>query len=426
MTALGLGAYRAATGLAGALVFGAVLRYRANTGKEDPDRLDERFGRAAIARPDGELVWLHAASVGESLVALSLAEGLMERRDRVNVLMTSGTRTSAALIAGRARPGLIHQFPPADAPAFVRRFLDHWRPDLAVFTESELWPNLILETQRRGVPLALANARMNAHSLKSWARWPGTARAILGAFDWIGAADARTTQGIAGLLDERVEQTGNIKLEAGPPDPDPAALAAVRALAGSRPVFTAASTHPGEEVLACEALREILKTHPDALMIVAPRHPDRADDVASVLTAAGLNLARRSAGETPGPDTQVWLADTMGEMALWYQLCPVSVICGSFIDGIGGHNPIEATRSGSAVITGPFAASFADVYAAYDSHKARTVASTPQALAQAVLATWAGEGPSVEAGLRALDALPGGARPVTLDALEALLDGDRP
>ncbi len=425
MSAWGLGAYRTATKLAGGVVFGQLLIKRIEDGKEDADRFSERRGEASEARPDGVLIWLHAASVGESLVALSLAEGLIERDGARQVLITSGTRTSAELIARRAGPNLRHQYVPADNPPWVRRFLDHWRPDLAVFTESELWPNLILETAARGVPMALANARMNEKSLNGWRRWPHSAKAILSAFDWIGAADGRTAGGLGYLLDGEVVQTGNLKLEAGLPDPDPDALSQARGALGARPVFTAASTHAGEESTVIAAHGELLKTRPDALMILAPRHPERAGDVAAMVERAGLSAVRRSQGALPDPQRQVWIADTLGEMPLWYALSPVTVVCGSFLEAIGGHNPIEVTRAGSAVVTGPYAASFAEVYAAYDAEVARAVARTPQDLAAAIEAVWTGAGVSVAAGLRALEALPGGARAATLDALETLLEGRR-
>ncbi len=426
MSAWGLSAYRAATRLAGGIVFGALLTRRLEAGKEDAGRFAERRGEAGQPRPEGPLIWLHAASVGESLVALSLAEGLIERAAGRQVLITSGTRTSAELIARRAGPNLRHQYVPADNPAWVRRFLDHWRPNLAVFTESELWPNLVLETAARGIPLALANARMNEKSLNSWRRWPHSAKAILSAFTWIGAADARTAEGLSYLMDTALDPVGNLKLEAGLTDPDPQALAEARAALGDRPVFTAASTHAGEEGVVLAAHVELVKTRPGALLILAPRHPERAGEVAALAERAGLSAVRRSHGALPEPGTQVWIADTLGEMPLWYGLSPVTVVCGSFIEAIGGHNPIEATRAGSAVVTGPFAASFSEVYAAYDAAGARRVVRTPAELAAAIEAVWSGAGVSVAAGLRALDALPGGARAATLDALEALLEGGTP
>ena len=268
MTAPGLALYRAVTGLLAPLA-NPLLARRVRAGKEDQGRLGERRGQPSRPRPDGPLVWLHAASVGESQVALALAETLTEARPDLFVLLTTGTRTSAGLVASRALPRLIHQFLPVDRADWTAAFLDAWRPDLGVFVESELWPNLISAARARGLPLALANARMNAGSLANWGRWPATARAVLGAFDWIGAADQRTAEGLSQLLGRSVPQVGNLKLETPPVPPAPDALAAVRAVIGRRPVFVAASTHAPEEALLVKAFHLVRDRHPDALMILA-------------------------------------------------------------------------------------------------------------------------------------------------------------
>jgi 3-deoxy-D-manno-octulosonic-acid transferase len=424
MSAPGLSLYRAAS-TALKPVARWLLNRRAHAGKEDPDRLSERVGQPAHPRPPGALIWIHAASVGESQMALTVADALLAEHEGAHVLITSGTLTSASLIVHRGLDRLIHQFPPVDAPAWVEAFLDHWQPDLAVFTESELWPNLILAAKARGVPLALMNARMNQKSLDGWARWPQSAQALLGAFDWIGAADQRTAEGLSRLTGQPIAHSGNLKLECGLPAPAPETLAEGQALIGERPVFVAASTHTGEETLIASAHQALLTSHPDALMILVPRHPERASDVVEVLNAAGLSFAQRSKGETP-QSAQVWLADTLGEMALWYALSPVAVIAGSFIDGIGGHNPIEASRAGSAVITGPYVDSFADVYAVYDAHNARITARTATEIAQAVQTVWSDGDETIDKARAALDALPGGVLPLTLSALNRLLDRGHP
>jgi len=424
MSAPGLSLYRfAATALKPAARW--LLDARARKGKEDPARLHERRGEARIPRPEGRLIWIHAASVGESQMALTVAEALLDQHADAHVLITSGTLTSASLIARRGLDRLIHQFPPVDAPGWVSAFLDHWNPDLGVFTESELWPNLILAAKARGVPLALMNARMNQSSLDNWARWPSSAKTLLGAFDWIGAADQRTAEGLSRLIGRPVELAGNLKLECGLPAPDPDALKAAQDAIGERPVFVAASTHEGEEALIAAAHAEILKARPDALMILAPRHPERAEAVAAVLNDHGLAHARRSQGETPD-GKPVWLADTLGEMALWYALCPVAVIAGSFKPGIGGHNPIEASRADAVVITGPYVDSFADVYGVYDAHQARHIAETAEEIARAVLACWQGDHLKRGDAREALNALPGGALPLTLSHLNRLFDQGRP
>jgi 3-deoxy-D-manno-octulosonic-acid transferase len=421
VNAPGLALYRVLTRLAGPLA-GPLLAHRARAGKEDTNRLGERRGLAGIARPEGELIWLHAASVGESMIALSLAEALCAARPRAHCLITSGTLTSASLVARRGASRVIHQFPPVDRADWARRFIAHWRPDLAVFTESELWPNLIEATHASGAKLALVNARLNEKSLRSWRRWPDTARTLLSRFDWIGAADLRTAEGLSDLAGRDIAMLGSLKLETGTPDPDPAALASVKRAIAGRPVFVAASTHAGEEAILADAHRQILEHHPTALMILVPRHPERAGDAEAALDTAGLSHVRRSAGEVPGPDTRVWLADTLGEMGLWFTLAPAAVVCGSYIDGIGGHNPIEATRAGAAVISGPYTASFDDVFAAYDLERARTVCSNAAETAQAVQEIWAGGGPNAASAERALASLSGGALDVTLGALTSLLE----
>lgn len=420
MSALGLSLYRAGTGWLRPLAR-HLLSERARKGKEDPSRLTERYGQASLSRPAGALIWIHAASVGESLVALAVAERLLEAHPQAHVLITSGTLTSASLIARRNLDRVIHQFPPVDAPQWVNQFLDHWQPDLAVFTESELWPNLICAAKAIAIPLALINARMNDKSLESWSRWPETARTVLGAFDWIGAADQRTSDGISTLRSVPAPLVGNLKLECGLPDPDLEKLAEARSIIGDRPVFVAASTHEGEEDLIAQVHRNLLSSHPDALMILAPRHPERAPHVGDALDAAGLIYAQRSLGETPDHHP-VWLADTLGELGLWYTLCPATLLAGSLIDGIGGHNPVEATRAGCSVITGPYVDSFADVFAAYDARQARLIGTTAQDLADHVRLIWSGQGPALSAAQDALATLSGGALDRTLTALTQLLE----
>lgn len=418
---LGLTLYRGLVGLLGPLA-PMILKRRIARGKEDPERWRERLGHARLDRPAGRLVWVHAASVGESLVALTIAERLTRAHPGLTVLMTSGTRTSARLIAERAGERVLHHFVPIDRLDAVRRFLDQWQPDLAVFAESELWPNLIVETARAGTPMALVNARMNAASLKNWRRWPQSARWLLSCFDWIGPADQRTARGLSRLLGGELSPVGNLKLEAEAPAPDPEKLAGVRLAAGGRPVWVAASTHAGEEDILIEAHLRLLERHPGALMILAPRHPERAGEVMEWLRTKGLSFARRSAGESPQRETPVWLADTLGEMGLWFTASPAAFIAGSLKPGIGGHNPLEATRAGAVAISGPHTASFEDVYQAYGKAGAVMIAQSAGDIARAVEAVWRGEGPGPDTGREAIRALSGGALDITIQALDHLLD----
>lgn len=414
--------YRGLTRLA-APFLPAVLARRARKGKEDAARRNERLGRPALPRPEGVLVWMHGASVGESLVLASLTDALLDLRSDLHILVTSGTVTSAEILSGRLPPRAVHQYVPADTPGATARFLDHWRPNLAVFAESELWPNLIVGAARRGIPLVLVNARMNERSLRSWRRRQDTARWLLGRFDWIGAADSRTRDGLEDLTGHPVTLAGNLKLEALPLPAPPEELARLADRLGDRPVWLAASTHEGEDEIVLDAHKRLLAEHPAALLILAPRHPERAPAIARKIADAGLAAERRSEGADPDAQCQVWLADTLGEMALWYALAPAALIAGSLLPDIGGHNPVEASQAGAAVITGPHAASFDDLYAAYRRHGAAIEIHDSGTLAGAVARVWAGDGPSIENARAAIAEASGGALRTTLDALLERLPG---
>ena len=359
-----------------------LLAARARAGKETPERLAERLGRADRPRPPGRLVWLHGVSVGESLSLLPLVEAL-RRLPGVAVLVTSGTVTSAEVLARRLPAGVIHQFAPVDAPGAVRRFLDHWRPAAALLVESELWPNLILAARARGVRLALVSARITAASAAGWARAPASARALLSAFDLILPQDAATAERL-GRMGARLGPQLNLK-RAGPAPPfDPAEMSRLAGQIAGRPVVLAASTHPGEDALVAEAFRAATAERPDALLVVAPRHPDRGAEVAATLAELGLAAARRSRGDPPTPTTRAYVADTLGEMGLWLRLADVVVMGGSFVAGIGGHNPLEAARVGAAVVTGPHVANAQELYAEMLARVAVLQADGPEALARHV------------------------------------------
>lgn len=353
---LPLALYAAATGLLAPLA-PAVLRARARNGKEDPARLGERLGRATHARPAGPLVWLHGVSVGETQSVLPLIEALRPRRPDLALLVTSGTVTAAELLARRLPAGAIHQFAPVDSPGAVGRFLGHWRPDLGVLVESELWPNLILAARTRGVRLALLSARMTEASAAGWRRAPASARALLGAFDLILPQDAAVAARLAALG----ALTGpelNLKLVGAPLPADEAELKRLRAAVGDRQVVLAASTHPGEDVLIAEAARKAGAP----LVILAPRHPERGAALAAELEQAGFALARRAAGQPLGPATTAYVADTLGEMGLFLRLADVVVMGGSFVAGVGGHNPLEAARLARPILTGPHAENARAIY----------------------------------------------------------------
>ena len=335
-----------------------LLRRRARRGKEDAERLGERRGYAGRARPAGPLVWLHGASVGEALSMAPLIDRIAARRPNVTILATTGTRTSAQVLAGRLPARAIHQFAPLDTPQSARRFLAHWRPGLAVFVESELWPNLLLAAKASGARLALVSARITPASGRGWSRAPAAARAVVGAFDLILAQDAAARERLE-ALGGRFDGYLNLKDAADPLPADDAALSALREQVQGRPVILAASTHAGEEALIAAAVGA-LETNRPPLLVIAPRHPDRAGEIAAGLGDTGL--ARRSLGGTIGPDTGVYLADTLGEMGLFYRLADVTVMGGSLVEGVGGHNPLEPARLDAAIVSGRHVANFQSIY----------------------------------------------------------------
>jgi 3-deoxy-D-manno-octulosonic-acid transferase len=353
--------YRVLTFLAGPAL--RVYLYRRVTrGKEEKGRLRERFGIASQPRPAGPLVWLHAASVGESLSLLPLVEALRTREPALNVLVTSGTVTSARLLQTRLPAGVIHQYNPIDRAAWVRRFLDHWHPDLALYVESELWPNLLGITQARGIPTGLLNARMSESSFRNWRRMPSLIQRLMAGFQFCLAQNPTQAERMAALGARNPRPLGNLKCAAKPLAVDPEALAQLRRAVDGRPCWLAASTHDGEEAVAAEVHAHLRASHPGLLTIIAPRHPERAGEVARLLHSRGLRVALRSRDGIAnlGGDTDVYLVDTLGELGLFYSLCTLAFVGGS-LGEVGGHNPIEPARLGCAVVHGPDMRAFSEI-----------------------------------------------------------------
>ncbi|MBS0560172.1 MAG: 3-deoxy-D-manno-octulosonic acid transferase [Proteobacteria bacterium] len=348
------------------------LVLRARRGKEIPARLPERRGIDRTPRPPGRLIWMHAASVGESVSILPVLDALRARDPALHLLVTTGTVTSATLLGGRfaaiersAAGRTLHRFVPLDVPAWGRRFLDHWRPDAVVFVESELWPNLLAECRRRRIPLALINARLSARSHARWQRVPGFARHLLDGFALVQPRGAADGDRLAGLGAAGVTAPGDLKFAAPPLPADAAPLAALRAALAGRPVWLAASTHPGEEALIFGVHRRLAERLPGLLTIIAPRHPERGERIAVEAEAAGVRASRRSLGGMP-PEAGAWIVDTMGEMGLWFRLSPVVFMGKSLLPPGGGQNPLEPARLGCAVAMGPHAGNFADQVAALE------------------------------------------------------------
>ncbi len=352
-----------------------LLRVRQARGKEVYGRLAERRGIDATPRPPGRLIWLHAASVGETMSILPVLPALAEGAP--TILLTTGTVTSAKLLAQRLEPALagrvLHRFVPLDVPAWAARFLDHWRPDVAGFIESELWPNLLAACRARGIPTMLINARLSERSLARWQRVPGLARQVLDGFARVQPRSETDAQRLRALGCCRVGEPGDLKLAAPPLPVDETELRRLRDLLAGRPVWFAASTHPGEEVVILATHRTLAANHPGLLTIIAPRHPERGVSIPAT--------AYRSRGDDP-PGEGVWVADTLGELGLWYRLAGIAFIGRSLLAPGGGQNPLEPARLGCAIAVGPYTGNFTDHVAMLRAAGGLTVVRDGAELAQ--------------------------------------------
>ena len=388
--------YRGVTGLAQPLVFRSVAKKLRAAGVQEA-RIRERLGHPTQPRPTGQLIWFHGASVGESLSVLTLITRMGARLPDTSFLMTSGTATSAELVARRLPPRTIHQFAPLDSAAPVHRFYNHWRPDAGVFVESELWPLTLTEGHRRGVRLALLNARLSQKSVDGWARFPKTAHQVLDVFDVMLTQNRPMADNLRrmGADPARVSAGANLKATSAPLPVDHAVLDQIQTALADRPVWIASSTHPGEEEIVLAAHKSLLASHPNLCLLLIPRHPDRGDTVEALVALSGLACARRSTGAAPTPDMQVYLADTLGETGTWYALSPI-VFLGGSLTPIGGHNPFEPAQAGAAVLTGPHVDNFAETYTPLLSLNGAIEVRDAPSLAQAV-ATWLDHPPTLDA-----------------------------
>ena len=358
------------------------LKRRAAKGKEDPARQGERFGVASLALPDGQLFWMHGASVGEVTMLLPLIDKVLAEYPQAHVLVTSGTTTSAELMAKRLPARAFHQYIPLDTPKAVSAFLDHWQPDMAFWAESEIWPNMLLQTKARDIPMALINARMSEKSVQGWFKRRKSAQSLFGCFDTILAGDEATANGLSWLLGQDIESAGSLK-EAAPTLPvNSDALAELKKQIGNRPVWCAASTHKGEEEIILAAHEKIKAEHPDALLILALRHPERRADIAPLLSK--IRHIHRTDGQVITPSCSVMVWDTIGEMGLAYSLSDITFVCGSLIDGLMGHNPLEPARFSNAVLTGAHISSFADSYMSMIAFDAAQRILSPTMIGQSV------------------------------------------
>lgn len=406
--------YRGLTAVAAPAV-ALLLKVRAAEGKEDSVRLGERWGHASLPRPAGRLVWLHAASVGEATSVLPLIGRLVAS---ARVLVTTGTVTSARLMAERLPQGAFHQFAPVDVPRAVGRFLDHWRPDLGIWVESELWPNMILGAEAHGVPLALVQGRMSEDSFKGWGRTGGFARRLLSAFRVLLAQTETDAERFRALGAAATRMVGNLKFVAQPLPADEAETARLARLFAGRPIWCAASTHETEERAIGRIHAALARRHPRLLTVIVPRHPNRGAAVAEQLRADGLTLARRSLRETPDLAVGIYLADTLGELGLFYRLASFVFVGGSLIPH-GGQNPLEAARLDRAVLHGPSMFNFEDAVAVLRKAGASEQIADEAALTTAADRLLADPGEAARRGKAAGEVARAGA--AALDAVEAAL-----
>ena len=379
-----LGCYRFATRLAGPLVR-QHLASRARRGREDPARLPERLGEPSLARPSGSLVWLHAASIGESLSALPLIQRLRDGWPGVTLLVTTGTYTSARLMIERLPEGVIHQYAPVDLEPAVQRFLGHWRPALGLLLESELWPSLLHHARDIGCALAVVNGRMSPSSYSSWRRARPVIHALLDPFELVLAQSPEDEAHFKKLGAASVLCLGNLKFAAPPLEADPLQLTALEAACADRPLWLAASTHEGEELIVGEVHRRLSEERPGLLTLLAPRHPDRGAAIAEELSAFGLRVARRSVGQAIDAESDIYLADTIGELGLWYRLAEVVFVGGSLVDK-GGQNPLEPAKLGCAVLSGRHTTNFARVTREMVAGSAMRTVADVDSLAESVAA----------------------------------------
>lgn len=337
------------------------LKKRVKQGKEDPERLQERFGISSVSRPQGRLIWFHAASVGESLSLLKLLDIMGQRLPNVTLLVTTGTVTSASLMAKKLPPTVIHQYIPLDIPQWINRFLDHWQPDLAVILESEIWPNMLFSLRNRHIPVVLLNGSLSDKTYKLWQYVPKFARSIFQIFHSCLTPSPLAMERFSHLGIKTIHQTANLKLTCDPLAYDLQQAQSLKTILENRPHWTAASTHVGEEEIVLAAHKNLKESHPHLLTILAPRHPARTPEILALCQKHNLTVAQKSLNEAPSPNTDIWLIDTLGDMGLIYFLSDIVFIGGTFVP-LGGHNPIEAMQLNAVVLYGSYDKNFRDNY----------------------------------------------------------------
>lgn len=351
--------------IAGKPYLNHVMKKRLAKGKEDAARIHERHGQPKMERPAGPLLWCHGASVGESLSLLILIEELLKTYPDLNIMMTTGTVTSASLMEKRLPKGAFHQYMPIDHPAYVANFLDHWLPNMVIWLESDLWPNMLAEIKKRDIPAALVNARMSKPSFRKWKRFAGSIKNILSSFDLILAQNEGETDRYIGLGGNNVVNSGNLKYASKPLPVDEGQIFAFEQAIDDRTAWQISSTHAGEEEQAIEVHKGLSQDIPSLLTVIIPRHPERGPDIKLLVEEAGLNASLRSNKEEITKKTDIYIADTMGELGLFYRAVPIVCVGGSLIPW-GGHNPIEPAQLDCEILYGPHMHNFETICEDFD------------------------------------------------------------
>ncbi len=356
---------------------------RIRAGKEDRQRHQERLAQTAKPRPDGPLAWVHAASVGETNAILPLCTALTERG--FTVLVTTVTTTAAQILDDKAsaNPLILHQYAPFDVPSIIQKFLDHWQPSLAIFAESEIWPMTIKALSVRKIPLAIVNGRMSDRSFRRWRKFRSATPSLFGRIDQVLVRGDEDLLRFQELGAERVTITGNLKYDSPAPDIDPDQLATLKRDIAGRPIFLATSTHSGEDEIILKAYQILRQSIPDLLSCIVPRHPRRGAEIVELAKSLGISAELRTASGNPTAACELYVADTMGELGLFYSIAPAALVGGS-LEPIGGHNPIEAVQQGCAVLSGPHVFNFREVFGVLEGAEACVIVHDAVEIAAAV------------------------------------------
>ena len=337
------------------------LRLRVWKGKEEVGRLQERYGKGTLKRPEGQLIWIHAASVGESLSTLPLIDLLVKHDKKTHVLLTTGTISSANLMKERLPNRAFHQYAPIDHSKYVRNFLNCWNPDIGIWTESEFWPNLVIEAKNHGVPIGLINGRISDKSFRGWKRLGKMISIIIRKFDFCLGQTENDTRRLGILGAKKYEYLGNLKFSSPPLPVNKQELLHLSSQIQDRPCWLAASTHKGEEEIVAHVHQKLKASYNSILTVIVPRHPERGDEIFETLRQYNnFKISRRSLSNSINSDTDIYLADTIGELGLFFSLSKITFMGKSLVP-LGGQNPIEPLKLGSAVIHGPHMSNFTEI-----------------------------------------------------------------